>query len=382
MNYGVVSKIVKINVIAKKAPVITWTNPADITDGTLLSATQLNAKADVAGTFAYTPAIGTKLNVGSSQDLKVDFTPTDAVNYGVVSKIVKINVIAKKVPVITWANPTDISDGTLLSTTQLNATADVAGTFVYTPAIGSKLNNGANQDLTVEFTPTDIANYSKVSKTVKINVTSLIAFNPSLTYGTMTDQEGNVYKTITIGRQTWMAENLRTTIYRDGTAIPNVTDNTTWSALTTGAFCTYNNTTDAITIATYGRLYNWYAATNSHNIAPLGWHVPSDAEWLTLNNYLGDDVAGAKMKETGKSHWLSPSGSETNESGFTALPSGFRDYTDGKFIRMGDYCQYWQSTGSDASKAYYCQLNNSYSYLFYTSFIEKTSGYGLRLIKD
>src|SRR5664280_2860660 len=86
-------------------------------------------------------------------------------------------------------------------------------------------------------------------------------FNPGLTYGTMTDQDSNVYKTITIGTQTWMAENLRTTKYRDGSSILNITDNTVWTYLTTGAYCNYNNTKSADTIATYGRLYDWYAAT-------------------------------------------------------------------------------------------------------------------------
>jgi len=173
-TYNVASKIVKINVNTKKDPIITWANPADISFGTLLSDIQLNATADVPGTFVYTPAIGTKLNVGTNQDLKVDFTPTDAATYNVVSNTVKINVNAKKDPIITWANPADISFGTLLSTTQLNATADVPGTFVYTPAIGTKLNAGTNQDLKVDFTPTDAVTYNVASKTVKINVSAKI----------------------------------------------------------------------------------------------------------------------------------------------------------------------------------------------------------------
>src|ERR1035437_682216 len=177
-------------------------------------------------------------------------------------------------------------------------------------------------------------------------------FNNNLTYGTMTDQDGNVYKTITIGTQTWMAENLRTIKYRDGTPIPNVTDNTTWTNLTTDAYCNYNNTTSADTIAIYGRLYNWYAATNSHNIAPIGWHVPTEAEWTTLIYYLGGySVAGGKMKETGTTHWKTPNTGATNESGFTALPSGVRsDWRTtpiGKFVNMGYHTIYWSSTPID-----------------------------------
>jgi formylglycine-generating enzyme required for sulfatase activity len=155
---------------SKIDPVLTWESPADITYGTLLSTTQLNATANVSGTFVYTPAIGTKLNVGDNQDIKVDFTPEDVITYNTASKTVKINVNAKINPVISWSNPADITVGTLLSSTQLNATADVSGTFVYTPPIGTSLSIGSNQDLNVDFTPTDAATYNNVNKTVKINV--------------------------------------------------------------------------------------------------------------------------------------------------------------------------------------------------------------------
>lgn len=218
--------------LVKKDPVISWTNPSDISFGTLLSTTQLNATADVAGTFVYTPAIGTKLNAGTNQDLKVDFTPTDAATYNPVSKTVKINVNAKKDPVISWTNPSDISFGTLLSATQLNATADVAGTFVYTPAIGAKLNVGTNQDLKVDFTPTDAATYNSVSKTVKINVTAAVSHSittytgiefsltgGSSTYGRFFSfDDGKIYKdneiNATIGAKIHLAfESLDNTMY-------------------------------------------------------------------------------------------------------------------------------------------------------------------------
>jgi len=169
-TYNTTSKTVKINIVAKKTPVISWTNPADIMCGTLLSATQLNATADLTGTFVYTPAIGTKLNAGANQELKVTFTPTDGTTNDTASKTVIINVIAKRIPVITWATPANILYGTLLSATQLNATADVAGTFIYTPAATTKPDAGTNQVLKVSFTPTDAVNNDTISKTVKINV--------------------------------------------------------------------------------------------------------------------------------------------------------------------------------------------------------------------
>ena len=184
-NYAATSKTVSINV-GKAAPVITWANPADITYGTALSSTQLNATSNVAGNFTYTPASGTVLAAGT-QTLTVNFTPTDAVNYSATSKTVSINV-GKATPVITWANPSAITYGTALSSTQLNATSNVAGSFAYTPASGPVLGAGV-QTLTVDFTPTDAVNYAVTSKTVSINVgkaTPIITWaNPSdITYGT------------------------------------------------------------------------------------------------------------------------------------------------------------------------------------------------------
>src|SRR5664280_535547 len=207
-------------------------------------------------------------------------------------------------------------------------------------------------------------------------------FNPGLTYGTMTDQDSNVYKTITIGTQTWMAENLRTTKYRDGSSILNITDNTVWTYLTTVAFCNYNNTKSADTIATYGRLYDWYAATDSRNIAPTGWHVPTVAEWTTLTTYLGgDSVAGGKMKETGTTHWKTPNIAATNESGFTILPSGWRYYKDGSFNSLGAFGEIWSSTSNTASTVYF-RSQYYYEANFYRMSTVKTDGYSLRLIKD
>jgi uncharacterized protein (TIGR02145 family) len=135
------------------------------------------------------------------------------------------------------------------------------------------------------------------------------------------DIDGNVYKTIIIGTQTWMAENLKTTKYNDGTAIPLVTDGVAWTALTTPGYCWYNNDAGSYKDI-YGALYNWYTV-NTRKLCPIGWHVPSDAEWTTLTNYMGDNVVGGKLKETGTIHWQSPNKGATNESGFTALPGAF-----------------------------------------------------------
>ena len=205
-------------------------------------------------------------------------------------------------------------------------------------------------------------------------------FNPVLTYGTMTDQEGNEYKTITIDTQTWMAENLRTTKYRDSTEIPNVTDNMEWANLTTGAYSNYKNTKRADSIATYGRIYNWYAATDAHNIAPTGWHVATDAEWSTLTTYLGgESVAGGKLKEIGTTHWLSPNAGATNNTGFTALPAGQR--STGLFYSIGEYGYWWSATEYNATHAWYHRVYTNFSDM-YRNHCPKKEGFSVRCVKD
>lgn len=135
------------------------------------------------------------------------------------------------------------------------------------------------------------------------------------------DIDGNIYKTVTIGTQVWMAENLKVTKYNDGTVIPNVTLASNWSTQTIGAYCTYDNNEGYVT--TYGRLYNWFAV-NTGKLAPVGWRVPTSDDWNSLAVYLGGSkIAGGKLKAVG-SAWSSPNTGATNETGFTALPGGER----------------------------------------------------------
>jgi uncharacterized protein (TIGR02145 family) len=152
--------------------------------------------------------------------------------------------------------------------------------------------------------------------------------NPDLTYGSMTDQEGNVYKTIVIGTQEWMAENLNTSIYRNGDPIPTNLDDAAWSSTTSGAWAYYNN--DASNACPYGKLYNWYTCVDARGLCPVGWHVPSDAEWIVLTDFLGGEaVAGGKLKSTGTIEagtglWYAPNINAINISGFSAPPSGYK----------------------------------------------------------
>lgn len=193
------------------------------------------------------------------------------------------------------------------------------------------------------------------------------------------DADGNEYKTVKIGNQTWMAENLRTTKYRNGDSIPNVTSNSDWENLTSGAYSDFDNTVNSV----YGKLYNWYAVSESRNIAPVGWHVPTDDEWQTLITFLGGDGAvGGKMKETGTMHWLSPNTGATNESGFTALPAGLRLGYDGTFIVLGSLCDFWSSTPFE-NTSYAWDFRLAYNSTgYHRANIDKRYGFSIRCVKD
>jgi uncharacterized protein (TIGR02145 family) len=165
----------------------------------------------------------------------------------------------------------------------------------------------------------------------------------------MTDQDGNVYTSINIGIQVWMVENLKTTKYRNGdligTTTPDTLDILGESTPKYQWACDGNDSK----VNTYGRLYTWYAVTDSRNVCPDGWHVPSDDEWTTLTTYLGgESVAGGKLKEAGTTNWWPPNEGATNSSGFTALQGGNRAYSGG----FGIDGSWWSSTGSETAVAY------------------------------
>lgn len=289
-------------------------------------------------------------------------------------------------PVISWENPEDIKAGTPLGEVQLNATADVDGNFVYNPDFGTVLDEGTGQILSVEFTPNETESYNKATSTVTINVvyngTSNAVFNSSLTYGSMNDVDGNSYKTILIGGQVWMAENLRTTKYRNGDNIPNITSNSEWVALSSGAYSNYENETDLDELATNGSLYNWFAVSDSRNLAPEGWHVATTEEWAAMADYLGGSpISGGKSKEAGNTHWTNPNTGATNSSGFTALPSGRREYTDGGFINSGFNGFWWTSSAYNPDYSWYYQLNYDSENIIAANF-HKQYGFSVRCVKD
>jgi uncharacterized protein (TIGR02145 family) len=202
--------------------------------------------------------------------------------------------------------------------------------------------------------------------------------------GAVTDIDGNVYNSVTIGMQEWMKENLRTTKYTDGTAIPNITADISWSSLA-GVYCNLFNNIDNADI--YGRLYNWYtvAPTNTKKICPIGWHVPTDAEWTTLTTFLGGESGAAiKLKEIG-SVWRDPNNG-TNETGFSALPGQGRR-KDGTWIDYYTKDGYWWSATESGATSAWCRniegtYDNEYRNNVYRNNNEKAYGFSIRCVRD
>jgi uncharacterized protein (TIGR02145 family) len=224
-------------------------------------------------------------------------------------------------------------------------------------------------------------------------MTFIGTYHDENTTGTVTDIDGNVYQTIKIGDQWWMAENLKVTHYRNGDPILNVTDNGDWNSLSSGAYCDYNN--DPANVAMYGRLYNWFAVAEDFGvgIAPAGWHVALDDDWILLEYYLGmsiDDFLvegwrgtdeGGKLKEAGTAHWNSPNTGATNESGFTALPGGIR-HQDGTFAFMADRAWFWTLTEDDFFVTAWARILTYDRSDDYRGWYPCKAGFSVRCVKD
>lgn len=196
----------------------------------------------------------------------------------------------------------------------------------------------------------------------------------------ITDIDGNTYKTVKIGDQIWMAENLNVSKYRNGDPIPHVQDDDAWTKLKTGAWCYYKNEIENGKI--FGKLYNGYAVYNPLGLAPEGWHIPTDKEWTILTDYLGgEEVAGGKLKEAGTTHWESPNIAATNESGFTGLPGGYRIGSNGLFPSLGSG-HFWSVQESLSSVALPRVLFYDIANVGLGSFFTMAIGYSVRCLKD
>jgi len=213
----------------------------------------------------------------------------------------------------------------------------------------------------------------------KLFVTAFIMifiFVLNTSFSQVTDKDGNNYKTVAIGKQIWMAENLNVEHYRNGDPIPEVQDKEEWDNLTTGAWCWYEN--NSANGTTYGRLYNWYAVNDPRGFAPEGWHVPSSDEWNKLTDNLGGaETAGTKLKST--NGW-DEGGNGDNKSGFSAIPGGYRSH-EGFFSNMGRNALFWTSTEFNATNAWFRNVIGSIPDVYAPNY-GKDFGLSVRCVKD
>ena len=291
-------------------------------------------------------------------------TSRSAISGGAITADGGGNIIAKGIVWSTSTNPT-----IALST----KTTDGIGTVSFSSTI-SNLNPSTRY-----YTRAYATNNAGTNYGAEVNFTTLtVAVDP--------------ITSVVIGTQTWATRNLDVSNYRDGTPIPQVTDPTAWSLLTTGAWCYYDNS------GGFGKLYNWYAVAGIHDtdpntpnkeLAPIGYHVPTDAEWTTLTTFLGGasvaggvSLAGGKMKTIGTQIWISPNKDATNSSGFSGLPGGYRN-TAGPFSRKFSVGGWWSSSESNIASAHFRGLTYNEGTVFYMGLPNlKTVGFSVRCIKD
>ena len=215
---------------------------------------------------------------------------------------------------------------------------------------------------------------------------------PSGSGNSVTDVDGNTYETVTIGSQVWMKENLKVSKYRNGDPIPTNLTNTAWQNTTSGAYSIYDN--NPVNEVTYGKLYNWYSVADSRGLCPVGWHVPSDGEWKTLESFLGmtssdlDNIGsrggaqniGGKLKST-SSLWQSPNTGATNTVGFSAIPAAYRNI-DGPFYGLGVDAVWWSSSLNGTNKAWSRLLTKGDGSSARFDYHLKSYGFSVRCLKD
>jgi uncharacterized protein (TIGR02145 family) len=214
---------------------------------------------------------------------------------------------------------------------------------------------------------------------IEFTTSNYITFNSDKVYGSVTDIDGNVYKTITIGTQTWLAENLKTTHFQNGETISNETDLSKWGdfQISTSAYCWYKN--DISNKDIYGAMYNWHAVSDIRNIAPAGWHVASVEDWQTLSQHLGGYNFGNPLRENTTAHWLwNKSYFTTNQTGFTALPVGKIASLPFGFMDNGELAYFWTKTGTlDGSSCIYVG-----SEIAIDMMAPNCRGFSVRCVKD
>lgn len=242
--------------------------------------------------------------------------------------------------------------------------------------------NGSKGSVAVTYNPGDIMMFKGISGNYSKIITLVPTSSQTVDFEFITCKDGsnNNYSVVTIGPLTWMAENLRTSKYNDGTNIPKISDATNWSITTTPAMCWYDNDS-ANNGPKYGVLYKWYVVSQG-TLCPTGWHVPTVTEWNVLATFLGGDtLAGGKMKEPGTQHWDSTYTGTTNSSGFTALPAGMRLISNGAFSDVGLHTYYWTATDYSTNNAHIRSLSYNSNKLN-AGGNNKGNGFSVRCVKD
>jgi uncharacterized protein (TIGR02145 family) len=368
--------------------VVTFIAPVSNGGSAITGYTTTSVPGGLTSTGTASPITVTGLTNGNAYTFSV--TATNAIGTGVASSAsnsvtpstapgaptIGIATAGTAQAVVTFTAPVSNGGSAITGYTVTSVPGGLTGTGTASPIIVTGLTNATAYTFTV--TATNAIATSAASS----------ASNSVTPLAPITDIDGNVYNTVTIGTQVWMAENLKTTKYNDGTAIPNITVDATWLAATAGAYSDYSNTPANSTI--YGRLYNWYAVDNNattkvasnggKNVCPTSWHVPTETEWTTLTTYLGgESIAGGKLKETGTTHWLSPNMGATNETGFSALPGGYR-YNYGTYIYIGIQGTWWSSTDY-SSVAWYRYMSSAVTNVYSFSYF-KPYGFSVRCVRD
>jgi uncharacterized protein (TIGR02145 family) len=317
----------------------------------------VSCRKDVVDKRAYIP--GTP-NINTS--IAIEITPTNVLIGGVISDQGHGDVVDRGV---CWSTTPDVSidnsrtsDGIGMGTFKSKAEGLSPNTTYYICAYATnKVGTGYGNVVTVK-TP-KIPSIGKVGQGV-------------------TDINGNNYKTVIIGNQEWMAENLKVSKFNNGIDIPLVTNKSNWSKLNTGAYTFYDGSSsnDAI----YGKIYNWNVITEQ-NVCPMNWHVPTNAEWKVLTDYLGGDiVAGGKMKEVGYSHWTTPNIEAVNSSLFDGLPGGYSN-SSGDYRDLNTAALWWSAEQPQGNLASHVEVDSKSGSVIYST-IAKRSGLSIRCVKD
>lgn len=269
-----------------------------------------------------------------------------------------------------------IHSAKIISQSSNTARIDFVGSDIIKP---QEIQKAKTSSVPMQYNLGDIILFKAYSGNYISILTDIVSGDKTINFNFVEckDVDGNYYSTVTIGNQVWMAENLKTSKYRNGTSISDKTNLSTWGTSTTEAYSDYASPGNS---TTFGKLYNWFAASNSNNLAPLGWHVPTDADWTTLSDFLGgQNLAGDKLKENGNINWTTLNSTATNSTGFTALPGGSKS-TDNTVYDTGNIGYWWSaSEGTTTTNGWYRSLSNQNG-TFTRGYYSKAGGMSIRCL--